>query len=348
MTVPRSGHRRVDHGSPLVDLDVVFADDVLVDSIVHPDPPVARKGARRAGMSDADPLMDLFRTWRQELTAVPLPVAPDVRRAFETAGHRGKPGQRSLRPALAIAAAIAALLVGTATVGSRQASPDSALWAVTQVLWPDRAQSVASQQHVRDALKQAEAALKNGQTREAQLALLRAAMELGKIDEIDARVAMQAQLDQMWKETAPQEPSGGATAPEMLAGGPDGDVAAAVSWPASAMAPGGRTSAPSRASSVPTKPASPATAAPAAAGTSAATAGSMLPEMPAPGPATASPAARRPRPTRSPRRPLPLAPYPGRHRRPPRFPRRPPRPLRPPPHRRPSSTRGRRRPPHPR
>ena len=288
MTVPRSGYRRVDHGSPLVDLDVVFADDRLVDSVAHPSPAAGNFG-RRAGVSDADPVTDLFRAWREELTAAPMPATPDLRRAIETAGGRGGPAKRSLRPALAIAAAIAALLVGTATVGSRQASPDSALWAVTQVLWPDRAQSVASRHTVQDALDQARAALERGQTQQAQLALLRAAMELGRIDEVDGRVDMQARVDEMWKATTPQDVPSSWLTPEMLAGGPDDAVASAVARSAAASASGGPTPVPS-AFSASTLPAASAKAAPSAAGTSVPADVSVQPALPEANPSGASPA----------------------------------------------------------
>ena len=55
---------------------------------------------------------------------------------------------RALRPALAIAAAIAALLVGSASIGSKDAPRDSPLFALTEVLWPSRAASVASADQV--------------------------------------------------------------------------------------------------------------------------------------------------------------------------------------------------------
>ena len=232
---PRSGYRRVGHGSPLVDLDVVFADDRLVDGIAESRPASRDRSRPRHRAPSGDPLMDLFQAWRNELTAIALPPAPDVRPMIgpsigSVAGSAIGPvnglvpptagsGKRSLRPALAIAAAIAALLVGTATVGSRQASPDSALWAVTQVLWPDRALSVASQHNVKDALEQAQKALNNGRTQDAQLALLRAAVELGKVDDVDGRVDMQARVDELWRAAAPQELPTLSLSPEMLAGG---------------------------------------------------------------------------------------------------------------------------------
>ncbi len=266
----RSGYRRVDPGSPLVDLDAVFADDAEVDRIAEQ----SAAGAARSGHvtspggrvppGSGDPLMDLFRTWRQELTAVPLPPVPDVHGAIGGAPDTVGSGQRSVRAVLAVAAAIAALLVGSATVGSRHAEPDSALWAVTQVLWPDHAKSVTSRQNVQVALQQAQAALATGRTQEAQLALLRAAMELGKVDEGDGRDDMADQVDSMWRVAAPQGVSSTSLAPELLAGEPAGQPPAVA--PSSFLA-AGRTGAPAptsqRAAATTPAAASP-TAAPAA------------------------------------------------------------------------------------
>ena len=72
----RSGRRRQDHSSPLVDLDLVFADDRLIDRIADsPWGPAERMspGAHRRGdgaqpvrseLTAADPLAELFETWR--------------------------------------------------------------------------------------------------------------------------------------------------------------------------------------------------------------------------------------------------------------------------------------------
>ena len=71
----RSGRRRQDHSSPLVDLDLVFADDRLIDRIADsPWGPAARTSStgahRRADgvhaahtdLATADPLVELFET----------------------------------------------------------------------------------------------------------------------------------------------------------------------------------------------------------------------------------------------------------------------------------------------
>ena len=241
----RPGSHRADHASPLVDLDVVFADDRLIDSIAAVDPlsparadraagPAGRHSAGRqaAGPSRTgrstlpgnhsgrsagpvvdqpesdDPLTELFQTWRYELASEPLPPVPSVHRAADAVVSGREQRKRSLRPALSIAAAIAALLIGSATVGSKDADQDSALWGITQVLWPDRAVSVASRDHVRQALDEATVALAAGDPQQAQLALLRAAVALGKVADVDGKSGMQREVDQLWRVAAPRELSG--------------------------------------------------------------------------------------------------------------------------------------------
>jgi hypothetical protein len=219
----RPGRRRLDHSSPLVDLDAVFADDALIDEIAaRPWEPAARNrfaAGRGAGPvvtpSSPDPLTDIFRTWRQELAERPLPSPPPLparQTSAVVAPSWVRPRRsRVLRPALSVAAAIAALLIGSTTVGSKDAVPGSPLWGIAQVLWPDRAESVASRFEVRDALLEARTALDAGNERDAELALLRATAELGNVDDIDGRGAMEQQVAALWVEANPDPNAAGTT-----------------------------------------------------------------------------------------------------------------------------------------
>ena len=122
-----------------------------------------------------------------------------------------------MRPALSIAAAIAALLVGSATIGSKNAAPDSALWHITQVMWPDRVQSVASRDTALGAIAEAQTAIKAGRSRDAQLALLKATVALGNVDGVDGLDDMQQQVQDLWVVASPtpkattQQPDGRST-----------------------------------------------------------------------------------------------------------------------------------------
>ncbi len=223
----RSGRRRVDPSSPLVDLDAVFADDAFIDAIAAQswgaDPhPLADSSAGRSIGSPSgavltvtpptmrprsvDPLTEIFQSWRQELAVEPLPAPPKSVRTHGPAQQRRPPSRnRALRPALAIAAAIAALLVGSASIASKDAPRDSPLFALTQALWPSRAASVASADQVGAILVEARFALDDGRPQDAQLALLRAAAELGRVDDVDGKSDMQQQVAALWVQAAPQE-----------------------------------------------------------------------------------------------------------------------------------------------
>jgi len=204
----RSGRRRVDHSSPLVDLDDVFADDALIDAIAA-GPWGPEKVAHRAGVTGGrhatpapvEPLIELFDNWRCELAQTPFPDLPAMPKTVGVGG--GPRPKRSHRPALAVAAAIAALLVGSTFVGSRQATEGSVLWNVTAVLWPERLESVASRDRVLTAIDVAEAALSQGRPDAAQAALLDASFEIGKVDDADGRQDLQSSLEGLWKKAAP-------------------------------------------------------------------------------------------------------------------------------------------------
>jgi hypothetical protein len=203
----RSGRRRVDHSSPLVDLDDVFADDALIDAIAA-GPWGADHGADRVLPANGrhgtpEPITELFDNWRRELALTPIPDLPAIPKTVVSA-ERARP-RRSHRPALAVAAAIAALLVGSTFVGSRQATEGSALWNVTAVLWPDRVESVASRDKVRTAIQVARVALNEGRPADAQAALLGASFEIGKVDDTDGRQDLQSSLEGLWKQAAPPD-----------------------------------------------------------------------------------------------------------------------------------------------
>ncbi len=225
----RSGRRRVDPGSPLVDLDAVFADDALVDSFAGQpwggDPARftsssvsrAAAGSSRGSLLTVDPLTELLELWRQELAVEPMPAPPDALGAVAPVQRRPPSRKRTLRPALAIAAAIGALLVGAASIGSKDAPRESPLFVLTQVLWPNRVVSVASADQVDAILLEARTAIQDGRTQDAQLALLRATVALGSVDDVDGKGDRQDVVAALWVEVAPQ-PSSTGTQPNSAAG----------------------------------------------------------------------------------------------------------------------------------
>jgi len=211
----RSGRRRFDPGSPLVDLDAVFADDALIDAIAGQSwgglprfsggsADRVAAGSSRGSLLTVDPLTDLFESWRQELAIAPIPAPPHPLRTSAPVQRRPPSRSRTLRPALAIAAAIGALLVGAASIGSKDAPRESPLFALTQVLWPSRATSVASADQVDAILAEARTAILDGRTQDAQLALLNATVVLGSVDVVDGKGDKQQIVAAMWVEVAPQ------------------------------------------------------------------------------------------------------------------------------------------------
>ena len=216
----RSGRRRVNSSSPLVDLDVVFADDEWLDGIATrpwmSPPTLSVVGAPHrfrterlsavyasATLLTRDPLTELFENWRDELALTPLPEPPRLGDLGGIGEPPKIPAKRSLRAALAIAAAIAALLVGTASISSKDATPNSALWPVATVFWPNRVASVESADRAKRELDLAQVALMEGRSVEAKLALFRATEALAGVEDLDGRDGIKQQVASMWLTVAP-------------------------------------------------------------------------------------------------------------------------------------------------
>jgi len=206
-----SGRSKRRHGdSPVVDVADVFADDALIDGLLsersEPVSVGAGFGGRDAGSGapGADPLIELFDIWREEISSTPLPPMPAVRRVphpVATGRHRL---QRTARPAMLIAAAICALLIGSAAVGSRTAKPGDSLWPLASVLWSDRLDSVRSLNEVNNALAEVQIALDAGRPDDAREALMRATVHLGHVDDLDMPESMPAKVQELWVDIIPE------------------------------------------------------------------------------------------------------------------------------------------------
>jgi len=206
-----SGRSKRRHGdSPVVDVADVFADDALIDGLLsersEPVSVGAGFGGRDAGSGapGADPLIELFDIWREEISSTPLPPMPAVRRVphpVATGRHRL---QRTARPAMFIAAAICALLIGSAAVGSRTAKPGDSLWPLASVLWSDRLDSVRSLNEVNNALAEVQIALDAGRPDAAREALMRATVHLGHVDDLDMPESMPAKVQELWVDIIPE------------------------------------------------------------------------------------------------------------------------------------------------
>lgn len=206
-----SGRSKRRHGdSPVVDVADVFADDALVDALLSE---TGSTGAGAAGfvgqevgngLGGGDPLIELFDIWRDEISSIPLPPAPAVRHASHAVAAGRHRQQRTARPAMLIAAAICALLIGSAAVGSRTARPGDSLWALASVLWSDRLASVHSLSEVESALAEVQTALDAGRPDAAREALMRATVQLGHVDDLDMPASIPGTVQKLWADVIPE------------------------------------------------------------------------------------------------------------------------------------------------
>ena len=160
---------RRDHAEPefpdvedeAIDLALVHADDEYLDMLAGAG--LDDRDQELGGFGD-DQLTELLMSWRREVDSVPVGDLVDAKLATVTV-HAARM-QRKRRPRLLvpIAAAAAVLAIAFAGVGlaARDAQPGDTLWALTKVLYADHARSVEAAQAVKDDLREAKAALTEG------------------------------------------------------------------------------------------------------------------------------------------------------------------------------------------
>jgi hypothetical protein len=199
-------------GADRPDIVDVHADDALLDALGRH--PWSARGRRRdtnpAARSEQVPdvvrerlfdhpddrrLLDLFVTWRSGLERLPQPAPPCPEQAAAVISASAR--RRTLNSMIGVAAAICALLVGSAAIGARTAHPGDVLWPVTQALWSDRADSVVAGNTARQALGQARTALGAGLTSEARSQLDIVSTALPKVAERDGHRVIEADMDDL-------------------------------------------------------------------------------------------------------------------------------------------------------
>jgi len=127
-------------------------------------------------------------------SAAPTPAGPGNRRP-SGGPQPGRPGRgrpRRLRVAIVAAAVVAVLGAGVA-IGAANATPNSPLWPVAQLLFPQRADRLAAQ----DSLDQARAAIREGRIADAQQLIARAQQLVAQIDDPVERNRLRGELDQV-------------------------------------------------------------------------------------------------------------------------------------------------------
>jgi hypothetical protein len=212
---PRRTRRLGDGGRPPargpVDLVAIAFDDAVLDRLAAR----SRRSSHLGNPSwipgeSGSAVPDMFADWQDRLAARPHPepMCPERAAVLVASGHP----QRAIRPAIAIAAAICALLVGSAVVGARSARPGDPLFPVTQVLWADQADAAVAGEQVRGAMDTARAELQAGRARQAATLLAQASIGLKRVSNQEEHAAIQQDLAGLWAALAAADPTVAAAA----------------------------------------------------------------------------------------------------------------------------------------
>ncbi len=229
-----------------IDLVAVQADDELINAL-------------RGGMTVSTPglhgydadhqVAAILAAWKAEVDAEPIPELVDIDTALATIAAATRSVQRRRPRYLVVLAGAAALIVfamGGVSVGAQSARPGDALFAVTKVLYAQKAESRQAAEDLQDGLSRLKISLATGNTAAA-------AQQVAHLNELAGKVRPEDQppmatkqlgfLEAKLQETPPDTPTN-PTAPLL-----DGTPAPVDPAPASAQ-----TSTPSPTPSSPPSP----------------------------------------------------------------------------------------------
>lgn len=181
-------HRDMD----AVDEATMAADDLLLDRL--------GRGEQQAD-TDSGTVADLLAQWRR---ALPDGAEADVREPLSALSVLPPPevprsrrfGGRAVRAVLAGATATV-VGFGGASLAAANAGPDSPLWPITRVLYPDRAESRTAADAVVQALGAARAALDQGRGAEAGRLLDEASVLLTEVREPAVAQHLRTEVEQL-------------------------------------------------------------------------------------------------------------------------------------------------------
>jgi hypothetical protein len=259
----RREHREpeyTDFDDEAIDLALVHSDDEYLDLL---------SGARLEDQDDElggfgdDQLTALLMSWRRDVDAEPIDDLVDSKLATVTV-HAAKMN-RKRRPRLLVplAAAAAVLAIAFAGVGlaARDAQPGDTLWALTKVLYADHARSVEAAEAVKADLREARAALTEGDIDEAKSKLEDAHATLPTVLPNDGKTDLEAQHRSLLAQLPgnPSDEAGQPPSPDPSTQASDSGSSGGSSTDTSTSNPATDSSSPSTPPSDTTGPTSPTT-----------------------------------------------------------------------------------------
>lgn len=196
-------------GEP-VDLVAVQADDELINALAA-GMTVSSPGL--AGYDADDRVAAILAAWKADVDAEPIPELVDGDTAVATVLAARQPARRRLRLVpMAAAAAFLVLVGGGLSVGSYDAGPDDTLWAVSKVLYSERAQSVEAAVRVEQRITNAKKALVAGEPVIAAQELAQARTDLAAVRPEEGATEL-AQVQDFLVAKAAETPPGTPTDP---------------------------------------------------------------------------------------------------------------------------------------
>lgn len=182
-----------------------------------------------------DQLSELLLSWRRDVESEPIGELVEPKLATMTVQAARIRRKRRPRLLVPVAAAAAVLAISFAGMGlaARDAQPGDTLWALTKVLYADHARSVEAAEAVKADLREAEAALTEGDVAEAKSRLEDAHAQLPTVTPEDGKSDLEEQHASLVAQL-PGNPSGEASPP------PSANPTTAPN-PGSETAPGGGT-----------------------------------------------------------------------------------------------------------
>ncbi|MGB3440259.1 MAG: anti-sigma-D factor RsdA [Actinophytocola sp.] len=194
-----------------IDLALVHADDEYLDllggsRLVDDEASFGEFGDER--------LTELLMSWRRDVDAEPIGDLVDTKLATVTVHAARMRKKRRPRLLVPVAAAAAVLAIAFAGIGlaARDAQPGDTLWALSKVLYSERARSVEAAETVKQDLAQARAALTEGNVEVAKSKLEEANDALPTVMSEDGKDELEAQHQALLAQL-PGSPSGDPGAP---------------------------------------------------------------------------------------------------------------------------------------